>query len=80
MTNSSPPDTLLVTAGGSGVSTMGRSWAVLVGSEVPAFRTIARGEIVDTPGCVMGEPTRDKITAPLAVAPTAHATNGTKRA
>jgi len=78
MTSSSRPDTP-VTAGGSGVSTVGRSWAVLVGSEVPAFRTIARGEIEDMPGCVVEEPTKDKITAPLAVAPRAHATNGTKK-
>jgi hypothetical protein len=70
---------MLVTDGRGGVSTMGRSWAFLVGSEVPAFRTIARGEIEDTPGCVIGEPTSDKITAALAVAPTAHATDGTKR-
>ena len=68
-----------VTAGGSSVSTVGRSWAVLVGSEVPAFRTIARGEIKDTPGCVVEEPTRDKITAPHTVAPRAHATDGTRR-
>ena len=44
---------MLVAAGRGGVSTMGRSWAFLVGSEVPAFRTIARGEIEDTPGCVI---------------------------
>jgi hypothetical protein len=42
-------------------------------------RTIARGEIDETSGCVVTEPTRDKITAALAVAPTAVATNETKR-
>jgi len=59
---------------------MGRFLAVSVGSEVlPAVRTIARGELEDTLCCIVGEPARDKITAPLAVAPIAHATNGTKR-
>lgn len=59
------------------VSTMGPSWVALGGSE--AFLTIARGEIDGAPGSVMGELARNKMTAALAVAPTAHATNVTKR-
>lgn len=42
------------------------------------LRTIARCEIDGALGCIEGEPTKNKITAPLAVAPTAHATNTAK--
>jgi hypothetical protein len=49
-------------------------------SKVPAFRTIARAEINGMPDSVTGEPARDKMTAALAAAPIAHATDATKKA
>jgi hypothetical protein len=65
---------------GEGVgSTTGPCWTVFGTSGAPTFRTIALGEIGGTPDCVAGELAREKITAALAVAPTAHATNVTKR-
>jgi hypothetical protein len=60
-------------------STAGPPWAVFGASEAPTFRTIACGEIDGTPGCTVGELAREKITAALATAATAHATNVTKR-
>jgi hypothetical protein len=47
---------------------------------VLAFRTIARAEVDGMPDSVTGEPTRDKMTAALAAAPTAQATDATKKA
>src|SRR5262249_24604098 len=65
---------------GEGVgSTTGPSWTVFGTARALTFRTIALGEIGDTPDCVVGELAREKITAALAVAPTAHATYVTKR-
>jgi hypothetical protein len=54
-------------------------WAFFWSSDAATFRTIARGEIDGTPGCVAGELARDKMTAVLPVAPTAHATSVTRR-
>ena len=60
-------------------STWGPPWTVFASSGAPTFRTIALDEIGGMPDCVVGELAREKITAALAVAPTAHATNVTKR-
>ena len=60
-------------------STWGPPWTVFGISGAATFRTIALGEIGGTPDCVVAELAREKITAALAVAPTAHATNVAKR-
>jgi hypothetical protein len=74
-----PPDSLPVIADCGGVSTLTRSWVFSAASGVVTVRTIALGEIEDLLGSVAGEPIRDKMTAPLAAAPTAQATRGIKR-
>jgi hypothetical protein len=64
---------------GDGVGlTWGPPWTVFGSSGAPTFRTIALGENGGALDCVVGEPAREKITAALAVAPTAQATSVTK--
>jgi hypothetical protein len=79
MAGSAPPDGLPVIADGGGISTLARSWVFSAASGVVAVRTIALGEIEDLLGALTGESIGDKITAPLAAATTAHATNEIKR-
>jgi hypothetical protein len=78
VTGSSRSGTIPVAASRIGVSTMGLVCRAFVSSAALAVRTIGRGDIGGTLACVTGKSTRDKITAALAVAPTAHATNVTK--
>jgi Flp pilus assembly protein protease CpaA len=72
MTGLSAGDTKLVAASRVGASTMELFWAL-------AFHTIACGGIGGTLACVIAKSTKLKITAALAVPPTAQATNETNR-